>query len=82
MKESEIHLFRFSVEKNAMDGIVHKVSAPLPLLLKAYLRLGTRARSEPCYDPDFHCTDILLLVNVHEIDASYTRHFLDRVREA
>lgn len=27
----------------------------------------------------FGCADILVLVKVHEIDASYRRHFLDRV---
>jgi putative hemolysin len=60
-------------------GAEDTVSAPLPPLLKAYFRLGARACGEPCYDPAFHCADILVLVNVAEIDASYTRHFLDRV---
>lgn len=55
------------------------VSAPLPPLLKAYFRLGARACGEPCYDPAFNCADILVLVNVEDIDASYTRHFLDRI---
>ena len=55
------------------------VSAPLPPLLKAYFRLGARACGEPCFDPAFNCADILVLVKVDEIDASYTRHFLDRV---
>lgn len=60
-------------------GAEDRIAAPLPPLLKAYFRLGARACGEPCYDPDFNCADILVLVNVHEIDASYTRHFLDRV---
>jgi putative hemolysin len=55
------------------------VSATLPPLLKAYFRLGARAYGEPCYDPAFNCADILMLVEVREIDSSYTRHFLDRV---
>lgn len=55
------------------------VSAPLPPLLKAYFRLGARACGEPCYDQAFNCADILVLVKVDEIDASYTRHFLDRI---
>jgi putative hemolysin len=61
------------------EGAEETVSAPLPPLLKAYFRLGARACGEPCYDPAFNCADILVLVNVAEIDASYTRHFLDRV---
>lgn len=60
-------------------GCEDTVAAPLPPLLKAYFRLGARACGEPCYDPAFNCADILVLVKVHEIDASYTRHFLDRV---
>lgn len=60
-------------------GSQETVSAPLPPLLKAYFRLGARACGEPCYDSDFNCADFLVLVKVREIDASYTRHFLDRV---
>ncbi len=60
-------------------GSEDTVAAPLPPLLKAYFRLGARACGEPCYDPSFNCADILVLVRVREIDASYTRHFLDRV---
>ncbi|MCB1722438.1 MAG: GNAT family N-acetyltransferase [Chromatiaceae bacterium] len=55
------------------------ITAPLPPLLKAYFRLGARACGEPCYDPAFNCADILVLVKVDEIDASYSRHFLDRI---
>lgn len=62
-------------------GTQDKVAAALPPLLKAYFRLGARACGEPCYDPAFNCADILVLVNVRDIDASYTRHFLDRVME-
>lgn len=61
------------------EGAGGTVSAPLPPLLKAYFRIGARACGEPCYDPAFNCADILVLVNVREIDGSYTRHFLDRV---
>jgi putative hemolysin len=63
-------------------GSEDTVAAPLPPLLKAYFRLGARACGEPCYDPAFNCADILVLVNVREIDSSYTRHFLDRVLKA
>ena len=59
-------------------GAETTLAAPLPPLLKAYFRLGARACGEPCYDPAFNCADILVKVNVREIDASYTRHFLDR----
>jgi len=60
-------------------GAEQVVSAPLPPLLKAYFRLGAKACGEPCFDPHFNCADILVLVDVAKMDASYTRHFLDRV---
>lgn len=60
-------------------GTEQVVSAPLPPLLKAYFRLGAKACGEPCFDPDFNCADILVLVDVAKMDAAYTRHFLDRV---
>ncbi|MCB1922772.1 MAG: GNAT family N-acetyltransferase [Gammaproteobacteria bacterium] len=61
------------------NGASDTLSAPLPPLLKAYFRLGARACGEPCHDPAFNCADILVLVKVDEIDASYSRHFLERV---
>ena len=61
------------------SGAEEVVSAPLPPLLKAYFRLGAVACGEPCFDPEFNCADILVLVDVNKMDASYTRHFLDRV---
>ena len=48
------------------------VAAPLPPRLKAYLRLGARTRGEPCYDSASNGADILALVKVGDIDASYT----------
>lgn len=60
-------------------GSQDNITAAMPPLLKAYFRLGARACGEPCYDPAFNCADILVLVNVRDIDSSYTRHFLDRV---
>ncbi len=61
------------------EGAQNTVSAPLPPLLKAYFRLGAKACGEPCYDADFNCADILVLVDIAKLDSSYARHFLDRV---
>ena len=54
------------------------VSAPLPPLLKAYIRLGARIAGEPCFDPDFNVADVLVLLDVGVMDRSYARHFLQR----
>ncbi|MEZ5489730.1 MAG: GNAT family N-acyltransferase [Gammaproteobacteria bacterium] len=54
------------------------VSAPLPPLLKAYFRLGAKACGEPCYDADFKCADILVLVDMANVNTRYVRYFLGR----
>ena len=47
--------------------------------IRASQALRYRVFGHPCYGPAFNRADILVLVKVDEIDASYTRHFLDRV---
>jgi len=56
----------------------HVLDAPLPTLLKAYVRLGGKVCGEPCRDPDFGVADVLLLVNMDELDPAYSRHFMER----
>lgn len=55
------------------------LDAPLPPLLKAYVRLGAKACGEPCIDRDFGVADVLMLLDVDELNPSYSRHFLERV---
>lgn len=55
------------------------LDAPLPALLRAYVRLGARVCGEPCRDPDFGVADVLMLLNIDELNPSYSRHFLDRM---
>jgi putative hemolysin len=54
------------------------VDAPLPALLKAYVRLGAKACGEACRDPEFGVADVLMLLNVDDLNPAYSRHFLDR----
>ena len=58
------------------------LDAPLPALLRAYVRLGARACGEPCRDADFGVADVLMLLNVDELNPAYSRHFLDRVTDS
>jgi putative hemolysin len=53
------------------------LDAPLPPLLKAYIRLGARACGEPCRDQDFGVADVLMLLNIDELNPAYSRHFLE-----
>lgn len=59
----------------ALDDVLE---APLPALLKGYVRLGALACGEPCRDPDFEVADVLMLLDIHSLSPSYARHFLDR----
>jgi putative hemolysin len=58
------------------------LQAPLPALLRAYVRLGAKACGEPCRDPDFAVGDVLMLLNVDELNPTYARHFLERAAGA
>jgi len=57
------------------------LDAPLPALVKAYIRLGAKACGEPCRDPDFGVADVLMLLDVRDLNPTYSRHFLDRVTD-
>lgn len=50
----------------------------MPPLLKAYVNLGAKACGEPCWDPDFNCADVFMLLNVSELNPRYARHFFGR----
>lgn len=54
------------------------LDAPLPALLKAYIRVGAKACGEPCRDPAFGVADVLMLLDVDAIHPAYSRHFLER----
>lgn len=58
-----------------------KLDAPLPPLLKAYVRAGAKACGEPCRDPNFQVADVLMLLDVQELNPSYSRHFIHRSTE-
>lgn len=50
----------------------------VPALIKAYMRLGARVCGEPCWDPDFRCADLLVMLEVDKLSARYARHFMPR----
>lgn len=51
------------------------VTAEVPPLLKAYMRLGAKICGEPCYDPDFQCADVFILLRREDLSPRYARHF-------
>lgn len=54
------------------------LDAPLPPLLRAYVRLGAKACGEPCRDPAFGVADVLMLLDIQALNPAYSRHFFDR----
>lgn len=57
------------------------VIAVFPPLLKAYVNLGAKACGEACLDEDFGVADVFMLLDVNELDATYSRHFMARAGE-
>lgn len=56
-------------------GVVRPERAPLPPLLRGYLRLGAGVCGPPAHDPDFGCADFLVLLDVDGLDDRYVRFF-------
>lgn len=47
----------------------------LPPLLKAYLRMNAKVGQLACFDPVFHCADVLIWLPLAQMDARYLGHF-------
>lgn len=59
---------------------LHKVqdnapAAPIPPLIKGYLRAGAWVCGEPAWDPDFNCADFFMLLPMDKLDKRHQRHF-------
>ena len=44
--------------------------------LKAYLRMGCKIGGEACWDPEFHCADVFVLLDVAALAGRYAQRFL------
>ncbi len=56
--------------------------AAIPPLIKAYMRLGAKIGGDPCWDPDFRCADLFILLPISALEARYAKHFLKEQKEA
>ena len=52
------------------------LEAPIPPLLKGYLRLGAYICGEPAWDPEFNTADLFILLPLSRISNRYAKHFL------
>lgn len=48
----------------------------IPPLLKAYLRFGALVCGEPCWDADFNCMDLFMLLPLDQLQARYSKHYM------
>lgn len=55
--------------------VPENLSAEMPPLLKAYMRLGAKICGEPCWDRDFQVADIFILLKRDQLCPRYARHF-------
>ena len=51
-------------------------SAPMPALIKGYLRAGAYICGEPAWDPDFNCADFFMLLPMSRLSGRYNKHFV------
>ena len=59
-----------------LEGWREIADAPLPPLLKGYLRLGARVCGEPAWDPNFNTADLLMMLSLAEMNPRYVERLL------
>ncbi|MCK9200040.1 MAG: GNAT family N-acetyltransferase [Gallionella sp.] len=59
-----------------LDALNPYLDAPIPPLLKGYLRLGAWICGEPAWDPEFNTADLLVLLPMSRMSKRYANHFL------
>jgi len=70
----EIYRVKPKLPLPAYEGLLHP--AKIPSLLLAYMRLGAKVCGEPCWDPDFNCADMVVVLNPADLRQRYARRFL------
>jgi len=61
-----------------LESLNSTLNAPLPPLIKGYMRLGCFICGEPAWDPDFNTADLFLLLPLSLMNKRYARHYLDQ----
>lgn len=57
------------------DTLDQYLDAPIPPLLKGYLRLGAYICGQPAWDQEYNTADLLLLLPKSRLSSNYVRHF-------
>lgn len=59
-----------------IDASLGSAKTSLPPLLKAYLRMGCKIGGEACWDHEFNCADVFVLLDVFTLTGRYAQRFL------
>jgi putative hemolysin len=59
-----------------LHALNQNLDAPVPPLLKGYLRLGAYICGEPAWDPEFNTADLFILLPMSRLSSRYAKHFL------
>lgn len=61
-----------------LDVLDQTRNAPLPPLIKGYMRVGCYVCGEPAWDPDFNTADLLVMLPMSLMNQRYARHYLEQ----
>lgn len=67
---------RVSPNREIMLSSIGTGAVSVPPLLKAYLRMGCKIGGEACWDPEFNCADVFILMDVQALAGRYAQRFL------
>lgn len=59
-----------------LHALNQHLDAPIPPLIKGYLRLGAYICGEPAWDAEFNTADLLILLPMSRLNSRYVKHFL------
>ncbi len=61
-----------------LEALDSGLDAPVPPLIKGYLRAGAYICGDPAWDPDFNTADLLVFLPLSRVNPRYAKHFLGR----
>lgn len=65
----------------ALHALNQYLDAPIPPLIKGYLRLGAYICGEPTWDAEFNTADLFMLLPMSRLSSRYAKHFHKNVSD-
>lgn len=67
---------RVTPHRQLSIGMKEPAVVIMPPLLRAYLRMGCRIGGEACWDPDFNCADVFVMLDVGKLPGRFAQRIL------